>query len=152
VESRWRLGYISQKAVTSHGSIFSASWVRCGVTTLCIDFLMPWPFLGFVGRCLSTCPGSQSTLLFFPGLYSPYMYVCRNPRVARNTYILIFPGYTAYSTVLSLHTHNTSWGYTFWKRPDARFPHSPRPANWSRAAPRSTLAKKSGEGSEVAAF
>jgi len=46
VESRWRLGYISQKAVTSHGTFFPASWVRCGVTTLCIDFLMPWPFFG----------------------------------------------------------------------------------------------------------
>ena len=40
-------------------------------------------------------------------------------------------------TVLSPHTHIP--GYTFWKRPDARF----RSANWSRAAPRSTLEKKS---------
>ena len=87
MESRWRLGYISQKAVTSHGTFFPASWVRCGVTTLCIDFLMPWPFLGFVGRCLSTCPGSQSTLLFFPGLYSPYMYVCMSKSTRRTQHI-----------------------------------------------------------------
>ena len=83
------------------------------------------------GYGIGTHVSCKSTVLFFPGLY-------HNPRVARNTYILIFPGYTAYSTVLPLHTH-ASWRYTFWKRPDARF----RSANWSRAAPRSTLEKKS---------
>jgi hypothetical protein len=56
------------------------------------------------------------------------IYICRNPRVARNTYIQ--NSYSQgipvqYTSRVPPHTHIL--GYTFWKRPDARFPHSLAP-------------------------
>jgi hypothetical protein len=82
------------------------------------------------------------------------IYICRNPRVARNTYIQ--NSYSQgipvqYTSRVPPHTHILR--YTFWKRPDARFPTLARTRPIGREQLRDPLLQRRAvKGSEVAAF
>lgn len=59
--------------------------------------------------------------------------------------VLIFPGYSYGTYIPPTHTHVP--GYTFWKRPDARFLARARRANWCEQL-RDPLLKRGGKSGE----
>jgi hypothetical protein len=141
-----------QKAVTLVWNFFVVSR-RC-----CIDFFDGLAVFGLRWAIARGFPVLQKYSL--PCAISPIhaqptcIYICRNPRVARNTYIQ--NSYSQgipvqYTSRVPPHTHIL--GYTFWKRPDARFPTLARTRPIGREQLRDPLLQRRAvKGSEVAAF